>query len=906
MSLPDGAVNTSTAAVPAPPILDDLCDTAVLDAALAAGGGLLPLLRSALRDGSRALREHFRRQIPADRLVYSRAWLIDQLLARAWHWTLQADADRLALVAVGGYGRGELLPHSDIDLLILLPDHETAALTGRLEAFLTLLWDIGLEVGHSVRTVDDCVREGERDITVATNFVEARLLAGAAPLFEAMREATGPERIWTGAGFFEAKLKEQVARHHKFHDTAYNLEPNIKESPGGLRDIQMIGWVAKRHFGVDTLHDLVTHHFLTEHEYRTLSAGQTALWRIRFALHDLTGRREDRILFDHQRTLAELLGYPQGERPNQAIEQFMKDYYRTVFELNRLNEMLLQLFQEAILYADDPGEPVPINTRFQARKGFIEALDEHIFVHHPFALLEIFLLLAQHPELKGVRAATIRLIRDHRHLIDDDFRNDLRTRSIFMEILRQPRGVWHELQRMNRYGILAAYLPVFGRIVGQMQYDLFHVYTVDEHSLFVLRNLRRFAVPEYAHEFPLCSELMANLPRQELLLLAGLFHDIAKGRDGDHSELGAEEAVAFCDHHGLSQHDTQLVAWLVRNHLLMSTTAQRRDISDPAVINDFARQMLTRTRLDYLYLLTVADIRATSPGLWNSWKNALLLELYNVAAEALARGLDKPLEQDEFIAETRSEAHQLLLEQGLAAADIEAIWRDLGEDYFLRHTPDEIAWHAHCIDRHGRRDTPLVELRHSPERGGTEVFIYTRTNDTLFERTTALLDQLGLDIHDARITTARNGYVLDTYLILDGSGTPIRGAAQLREIVARITRELSRQDGERPRVTRRPPGRFRHFDIPTQISFGVDAPNQRTVLELITGDRPGLLSAVGRAFSACGIRLQNARIATFGSRAEDVFYITDTHNRPLQSPEQFECLRTQLHESLHSADDGTG
>lgn len=904
MNLPDGAASDPESALAVAPILNDLCDTTALDAALAGGAALLPPLRAALREGTRALREHFKRQVPADRLVYSRAWLIDQLLARAWHRTLQADAERLALVAVGGYGRGELLPHSDIDLLILLPDRENAELTGRLETFLTLLWDLGLEVGHSVRTLDDCVREGERDITVATNLVEARLLAGAAPLFEAMREATGPDRIWTGAGFFEAKLKEQIARHHKFHDTAYNLEPNIKESPGGLRDIQMIGWVAKRHFGADSLHDLVKHRFLTEREYRTLSSGQTFLWRIRFALHDLTGRREDRILFDHQRTLAELLGYPQGERPNQAIELFMKDYYRTVFELNRLNEMLLQLFQEAILYADDPGEPVPINKRFQARKGFIEAVDERIFVRYPFALLEIFLLLAQHPELKGVRAATIRLIRDHRYLIDDDFRNDLRTRSIFMEILRQPRGVWHELQRMNRYGILAAYLPVFGRIVGQMQYDLFHVYTVDEHSLFVLRNLRRFAVPEYAHEFPLCSELMANLPKQELLLLGGLFHDIAKGRDGDHSELGAEEALEFCRHHGLSQYDAQLVAWLVRNHLLMSTTAQRRDISDPAVINDFARQVQTRVRLNYLYLLTVADIRATSPGLWNSWKNALLLELYNAATEALTRGLDKPLEQDEFIAETRSEAHQLLLEQGLAAEDIDGVWRDLGEDYFLRHTPDEIAWHTRCIDRHGDREAPLVELRHSQERGGTEVFIYTRANDTLFERTTALLDQLGLDIHDARITTARNGYALDTYLILDESGTPIQGDAQIREIVARITRELSRQDGERPRVTRRPPRRFQHFDIPTQIGFSIDEPNNRTVLELITGDRPGLLSAVGRAFSACGIRLQNARIATFGSRAEDVFYITDTDNRPLRSPEQFDCLRAHLRDSLNSVRDG--
>ncbi|HEY9199667.1 MAG TPA: [protein-PII] uridylyltransferase [Gammaproteobacteria bacterium] len=840
-----------------PAALADLCDPARLDAALASAQPALPQLRQILKDGTQALHRHFQEGMTADLLVRGRCCLIDLLLQRIWAHVLEDEAEHLTLVAVGGYGRGELLPHSDIDLLILLPDAESAAQTARLEVFLTLLWDIGLEVGHSVRTIDDCIREGERDITVATNLIEARHLAGPVELFEHMRAATGQERIWRGASYFETKLKEQIARHHKFHDTAYNLEPNIKESPGGLRDIQMIGWVAKRHFGVDTLHGLVEHRFLTEREYRTLSDGQNFLWRIRFALHSLTRRREDRLLFDYQRTLADQLGYTQDDGPALAVEQFMKDYYRTVFELNRLNEMLLQLFQEAILYADDPGEPVAINKRFQARKGFIEAQHERVFERYPFALLEIFLLLAQHPELKGVRASTIRLIRDHRHLIDDDFRNDLRTRSIFMEIIRQPRGVYHELQRMNRYGILAAYLPVFGRIVGQMQYDLFHVYTVDVHSLFLLRNLRRFAAPEFAHEFPFCSDLYATLPKPELLLIAALFHDIAKGRGGDHSELGAADAIAFCEHHGLSHHDTHLVAWLVQNHLLMSTTAQRRDISDPAVINEFARRIHTPVRLNYLYLLTVADIRATSPELWNSWKSALLLELYKATRVALQRGLDNPFVQDEFIAAARTEARNLLHAAGVADTDIDAVWKNLEDDYFLRHAPQDIVWHTRCISAHAgpdHPDTPLVDLRHSDARGGTELFIYTRVDDTLFERTTALLDQLGLDIHDARITTARNGYALDTYLILDESGTPIHGAYQTQHIIATLTKELSTLSEQRPRVTRRPPRRFQHFSIPTQISFSIDAANRRTVMELITGDRPGLLSAVGRAISACRTR----------------------------------------------------
>ena len=883
-----------------PPALLDLCDSDALDAALAGNTPMLPKLRQILKTGTEMLQQHFEQGLAAEQLVTGRCCLIDQLLQRIWQRVLQSDADNLALVAVGGYGRGELLPHSDIDLMILLPGVETPEQTARVTAFLTLLWDIGLEVGHSVRTLEDCVAQGEQDITVTTNLLEARLLIGAADLVDRMRDMTGPDHIWRGASFFEAKLKEQAARHHKFHDTAYNLEPNIKESPGGLRDIQMIGWVAKRHFGVDTLHGLVEHQFLTEREYRTLSEGQSFLWRVRFALHSLTERREDRLLFDYQRTLATQLGYQQGDSPNLAVEQFMKTYYRTVFELNRLNDMLLQLFQEAILYANDTGEPVVINKRFQARKGFIEVQNERVFERYPFALLEIFLLLEQHPELKGVRASTIRLIRDHRYLINDDFRNDLRSRSIFMEIVRQPRGVSHELRRMNRYGILAAYLPVFGRIVGQMQYDLFHAYTVDVHSLFVLRNLRRFTVQENAHELPRCSEIMATIPKPELLTLAALFHDIAKGRGGDHSVLGATDALDFCRHHGLSQHDAQLVAWLVQNHLLMSTTAQRRDIADPAVINEFAAHMQTRARLNYLYLLTVADIRATNPNLWNSWKGALLLELYNATAEALSRGLDNPLEQDEFITDTRNEARQLLLDAGLSDKDIDAVWENLEDEYFLRHSPEEIAWNTRCIDRHSGQDKPLIELRHSSARGGTEVFIYMRTDDSLFERTTALLEQLGLDIHDARIITSRDGYALDTYLILDESGVYLQSEFQIKEIVAALTEDLGTLSAQHPRVTRRPPRSFQHFNIPTQISFGSDAPNDRTILELITGDRPGLLSAVGRAFSASGVRLQNARIATFGSRAEDVFYITDTNNQPLQ-PQQQENLREHLLESLKTA-----
>jgi [protein-PII] uridylyltransferase len=867
------------------------------------------LYRIALLDANRVLHGHFQNGAPIAELVHGRAKLIDELLVRAWtqFWPDPSSAE-IALVAVGGYGRRELHPCSDIDLLILLADASTdeadrlAALQPHIEKFITFLWDIGLEVGHSVRSVRECAREAGRDITIATSLMEARLLAGPVELFEAMRTSAGPECVWPTWQFFEAKCREQLQRHHKYNDTAYNLEPNVKEGPGGLRDIQMIGWVAKRHFGASTLHDLVTHNFLTEQEYTTLIAGQDFLWQIRFALHILTNRREDRLLFDYQRTLAGQFGYrDDGER--MAVEQFMKRYYRTIMELNRLNEMLLQHFQEAILYAGQPQEIVPINKRFQARGNFIEAVHDKVFQRYPFALLEIFLLLAEHPELKGVRASTIRLIRDHRYLIDDKFRADLRCRSLFMELLRQPNGITHELRRMNSYGVLGAYLPVFGNIVGQMQHDLFHVYTVDEHTLFLVRNLRRFALPEFADEFPLCSEVFQRLPKAEILYLAGLFHDIAKGRGGDHSELGAQDALVFCLHHGLSQYDAQLVSWLVKNHLIMSSTAQRQDISDPEIITAFATLMGDQIHLNYLYLLTVADIRATNTTLWNSWKASLLADLYLFTLRALRRGLENPLAQAERIRENQAGARLLLQQQMLDQTALTNFWHELGEDYFLRYDADEIAWHTQAILATERVDLPLVLIRQDTQRGDTEVFIYAQDKDYLFAVTTTTLAQMCLTVLDARIITADNGYTLNTYIILEASGQSIDSAYRIEEISTTLKQQLeqpkaytlrqaiSKTDLHKGQVSQRARRQLKHFPIATQVSFTLDERNQRTIVEVVSNDRPGLLYAVGQAFMDCGARLQNAKISTFGARAEDIFFVTNKQNQPISDEASQALLR---------------
>ncbi len=867
-------------------------DSETLDARLAAGANPIPVLRDALRAGDRRLDEAFAAGAPVDTLVTGRAALVDSLIRRAWSLHLASAGEDLALVAVGGYGRGELHPCSDIDLTILAEQGMGERHRAALEAFLTLLWDIGLEVGHSVRTLADCVEQAGHDITVATNLMEARLLAGSQDLYAAMQAAVGPDRVWPSREFFAAKWAEQQARHAKFHNTAYKLEPNVKESPGGLRDIQMIGWVAKRHFGARTLHDLVAHDFLTEDEFAALKRGQDFLWRVRFALHVLAGRREDRLLFDSQLKLARQFGYEDTPEAL-GVEQFMQQYYREIMELSRLNEMLLQLFQEALLL--DPGAPPsPLTARFQARQGFLEAAHPRVFAEHPPALLELFHVLQQNPELKGVSAHTIRLLRGALHLIDDAFRAEARNRSLFMDILGEPRGVTHELRRMNRYGVLGRYIPAFGRIVGRMQYDLFHIYTVDEHILFVVSNLRRFALPRFDHEFPLCSSIMQSLERPQLVYLAGLFHDIAKGRGGDHSELGAVDAETFCLEHGLSRYEARVVAWLVQHHLLLSVTAQKKDINDPRVLHEFATTVGDQFHLNCLYLLTVADVRATNPDLWNSWKASLFSDLFTNTQRALRRGLENPIDKDELVRETQEIARRMLHDAGLVDTTIDRIWLALSENYFLQHTADEIAWHTEALARHGDDDSALVIVRQQTRRGGTAISIYSRHDQFAFGRATAVLDQLGLTVVDARIVPVGNRASLDTYVVLEDTGEPIEDPHRVSEIRNVLQREVERGGASPIPVTRRAPRQVRMFTTPTQINFSTDARNNRTVMEISTGDRPGLLSEIGRALADCGVSLQYAKITTIGERAEDVFFISDALNQPLGDSDQ----QQHLHEAL--------
>jgi [protein-PII] uridylyltransferase len=855
------------------------------------------VFRQVLDRGTELLRERFAADEDVEELVRDRALLVDIALRAAWKSHAGKFALDLALIAVGGYGRGELHPCSDIDIMVLLPKSDSADWQPDIERFLALLWDIGLEVGHSVRSIDDCQRESLADISVATTLFEARLLAGPESLFAGMRRALAPDRLWSSQDFFEAKVREQTERHHRYFDTAYNLEPNVKSSPGGLRDIQTIGWVAKRHFGTETLDELVAHGFLTREELRKLKAGQKFLWKVRFGLHVLTGRREDRLLFDYQIKLAKLFGYEDASF-TLAVEQLMQKYYRTVMDVSLLNEMLLQLFREAILTQSAP--PSPINARFQIRNDYLEVTHPEVFARHPSALLELFVLLQQNPQLRGIRAETIRLIGTHVPLIDEEFRQNPRHHRLFMEILCAPVGVTHELRRMNLYGVLGRYIPAFGRVVGRMQYDLFHAYTVDAHTLFVVSNLRRFAMPKFNDEFPTMSQIMQSLPRQELAYLAALFHDIAKGRGGDHSELGAVDAEAFCLEQGLGRYEARLVAWLVRHHLILSITSQKKDISDPEVIRDFAQRVGDQTHLDYLYVLTVADVRGTNPKLWNAWKARLFEEFYERTKQALRRGLETPVDQEELIRETQANARARLSD--LSAAQIASVWSQWTEAYFLRYTPEEIAWHTGLLVARDPNDKkPLVAVRQLSERGGTAVLTYTPQRLHSFARTTAVLDQMGLNVVDARLILSANGFSLETYVVLEDSGAVICDPGRVGEIERGLGRNLQQPEDSPLTVTRRAPRQVRMFSTPTQVNFSLDPRNQRTILELIAADRPGLLSEVGKVFKAERVAINGAKIMTVGERAEDVFYITATDGSQLLE-ESFTRVKDALVRALDRRD----
>ncbi len=844
-------------------------------------------LRQEIRAGQQALREVYAREQNAPELLRLRSRQVDEVLTKLWN-ALDFPAS-IALLAVGGYGRGRLFPCSDIDLLILLPKAPSAALQERLERLVSHFWDIGLEIGHSVRTVQECLNEASGDVTVQTSLLESRLLIGNEKLFK-----TFEKRLRGNLDplvFFERKRLEQQERHLRFNESPYSLEPNFKEAPGGLRDIQVIFWVAKAAGFGGTWEELAANGIMTADGVETARSCTEYLQHLRIRMHFLLGRREDRLLFDYQNTLAAEYGF-ESTPAKRASEQLMQQYYRNAKATTLLNTILMQNIGAA-LAPEDEQLPQTIDANFQSVGGLLDISREGIFQANPSLILDSFLVMQENPELHGMTARTLRALWQARELIDDQFRANPENRTAFVKLFQSDRGIVHEFRRMNQLDILGAYLPKFGGIVGQMQHDLFHVYTVDQHILQVLRNLRRFTMAEFAHEYPMCSRAIAEFERPWLLYVAAIFHDIAKGRGGDHSELGTVDAREFCDAHNLLPEDTELVVWLVRHHLVMSQVAQREDLSDPDVIAAFGRLVGDTRHLTALYLLTHADIRGTSPKVWNQWKGKLMADLYCLTQAYLARSGEAPPTQG-VISERQAEAMRLLRYFALSDTVHERLWKQLDTVYFLRHSAEEIAWHTRSLHYRIFIDKPVVRARLYSEGEGLQVMVYTQDEPDLFARIVGFFARTGYSIVDAKIHTTAHGYALDSFVVLD-----VAQRHNEREMVNFIEHELAecvtqKRPPEAPsagRISRQ----VKHFPIKAEVEIRPDEKGAHFVLHLTAADRPGLLYTVATTLAEHGANLHTAKITTLGERAEDVFLISGGDLR--QSTRRIE-LETKLMDRL--------
>jgi len=821
--------------------------------------------REALKARRAALAETYRSNRDPVSYLKQHSQSVDHAIQALW--SALGIGQQASLLAVGGYGRGQLFPYSDIDVLVLLPLDASPLLTEEVTQLIGLMWDIGLEVGHSVRTIGECLQESACDITIETNLMENRLVAGAnAPYLELIKALECQRDPLT---FFEGKTLEQQQRHNRFFGVTNNLEPNIKDSPGGLRDLQTLIWISKAIGLGDNWDPLVERGILTHAEARLIKHGERQLERLRIDLHLLAHRREDRLIFDLQQQLGQVNGLEDTE-VKRASEQVMQLYFRAARTVSQLNGILLPNLR-ARIYSQVPRVTEVLNQRFYSVNGMLGIRRPEVFKEHPGAILEAFLMLQQHPELTGFAPRMLRALWHARARINERFRNDPANRALFMQIMRTS-GLTRSLRRMNLYGVLGKYLPAFGRIVGQMQHDLFHVYTVDEHILMVVRNLRRFAISAFNHEYPFLSRLSNDFERPEVLYIAGLFHDIAKGRGGDHSQLGMADAREFCEQHGLPEKDTELVVWLTREHLTMSHIAQKQDIYDPEIVQRFADRVATPRRLSALYLLTVADIRGTSPKVWNAWKAKLIEDLYHATLQVLEHG--GAVDTRSALEARKAEALATLRLHAVPVNAEQNLWKQLDIVYFLRHEAREIAWHARVLNRFVAASEAIVRARLSDDKEGIQVLVYTPDQPELFARICAFFGRTNYSIADAKIYTTRNGYALDTFHVF----IPENHVGDYRDMINFIEFELAASLHQTGAIELPSGGRIsrhlKYFPITPQVIIRPDDKANYFVLTIVAGDRPGLLARIAKVLTETQLEVHSAKIMTLGSRAEDSFLIT--------------------------------
>ena len=847
------------------------------------------------------LEERYWNNEPIEALVAALAHAFDSIIADLWQQHF-ANSDGCALFAVGGYGRAELHPGSDIDILVLTqksnPHREAVA------AFLRDLFDLNVEVGHSVRDVKTCVRECRSDITIATALFERRFLCGDEALVAPLEKALAHPRVWPVEDFFVAKRDEQVARHRHYDHVDYKLEPNIKTSPGGLRDIQTTLWVCSRRYGTTNIDQLVTLGVLSTTEARWLKDGRRFLWWVRYGLHSLAGRKEDQLHFARQRELSQRLGFMDTESKS-AVELFMQHYYRHVMALSDVNDIVLQHFQEDMAAKKRPSLE-RLNDRFRLINRRIDITEQDVFLRNPSAMLEMFFLMAQREENIRVRVRTIRALREAVHLIDDDFRCDPENCRLFLSILKSPYTVVTQLTLMRRYGVLGRYLPAFGDIVGQMQHDLFHIYTVDAHTMMVIRNMRRFRYEQALETFPIAHRCVKSIPKGELLYIAGLFHDIGKGRGGDHSELGAEDAKLFCEQHGLNESDTALVCWLVRYHLYMSSVAQNRDIYDPEVVADFAAHVKSQMRLDYLYALTVADINATNPNLWNGWRATLMRHLYSETRRVL-RTQDEPMDRQESVRAFQESALEQLQSDhvGLDTVQLEAIWRDLGEDFFLRHTTQEIVTISQALLVHAIGREPFVAISEphtdSVEEGATKIYVLDRDRSKTFAAIVVTLNQLGLTVVDAYINKASGDRYFDMFTVLDSEGSEVIDLGARANIIKRVKETLADPEPATSGTGQRVPRQLKELKIPASVALVAEPHDHAAILNITASDRPGFLATIALVLVEVGLEIMSARITTLGERVEDVFVVVSKKDESLHNGQRCYEIEQTIRQRLDQA-----
>ncbi|WP_424408231.1 bifunctional uridylyltransferase/uridylyl-removing protein GlnD [Pasteurella sp. PK-2025] len=857
----------------------------------------LTTLKSAVKMEKEALKQfelqHFS-TCSVYQLIANRTKFCDQLLLALWHYFDLDKQPHLTLVAVGGYGRREMFPLSDLDVLILTTQHltiQSEQSESKIADFVQCLWDCGFEVGHAVRTLAECESVGKAEITIATNLLEARYLCGEQAQFNQLMALVKKPDFWPKEAFFHAKTQERIARYQRYHNTSYNLEPDIKHSPGGLRDLHLLYWIALRHTGAKNLEDILQSGFIYPEEYHLLQDSQQFLFKVRFALHLILKRYDNRLLFERQIRVAELLGF-EGQG-NQGVESMMKRFFQALQSISLLSDVIVKHYREHFLQPNQHCETHILDAHFELQNNALCLRDPLLFIQSPDLILDVFFHLTQHPQ-SDIHSSTLRQLHLALEQLDGYLCDLPLAREKFLRLLNQPQAIEKAFVPMHKYGVLHAYLPQWKHIEGLMQFDLFHCYTVDEHTLRTMLKLEFFLSPESVAIHPLCSQLFPRLTDRTLLYIAALFHDIAKGRGGDHAVLGAQEVRIFALQHGFDQREVQTLSWLVEQHLLMSVTAQRRDIHDPEVVLDFAEAVQNQVRLDYLTCLTVADICATNETLWNSWKRSLIASLYQFTNKQFDQGMDRVLDQQDKIQTHRAQALSLLAEQNqaLSAVQIEKVWQRCPDEYFLRNSPKQIAWHTQLLSEN--ETDLLVKISNRFSDGGTEVFVYCKDQPNLFNKVVTTIGAKKFSIHDAQIITSHDGYVFDTFMVTEFDGS-LAKFDRRRSLEKALLQTLTAT--KLPKLTLCNNHKLQHFHVKTEVRFLKEQRTEQTEMELFTLDQAGLLAKVSQVFSELKLNLQNAKITTVGERAEDFFILTNAEGRALTA-EQRQHLEQRLHEVL--------